>query len=125
MIKKLSTHRLITALYTIALAFVIGGCLWACAELGGVTGNPLILHFNDLTGITQVGGLATIVFMGVFGALVVLMNFAIALEFADRPGVAANSSVHGQFFARFLAVITLAFAVLLFIAFAAIINANV
>jgi hypothetical protein len=120
-VKKFSDHRLITALYTIALAFVIGGCVWACVELGGITGNPLILHFNDLIGITQVGGLAPIIFMGVFGILVVLMNAAIAFEFADRPGAAA----HGQFFGRFLAALTLAFAVLLFIAFAAIINANV
>lgn len=121
MIKKLSAHRLITALYTIALTFVLGGCIWACAALAGISGNPLILHFNDLDGITQVGGLAVIIFMGIFGALVVLMNFAIALEFADRP----SGSAHGQFFAKFLAAITLAFAVLLFIAFAAIINVNV
>lgn len=121
MIKKFSTHRLITILSTVALAFVLGGCLWAVGELSGISGNPLILHFNDLTGITQVGGLMTIIFMGAFGSLVVVMNAAIALEFADRPGAGA----HGQFFGRFLVSMTLAFAVLLFIAFAAIINVNI
>ncbi len=125
MIKKIAAHRLITALSAIAIAFVIGGCLWACAELGGITGNPLILHFNDFNGITQVGGLATLAFMGVFGTLVVLMNTAIALEFADRPGASAHGSVNGRFFGKFLVAMTLAFAVLLFIAFAAIINVNV
>ncbi len=121
MLKKISGQRLIAALCIIALAFIVGGCLWACAELAGVTGNPLILHFNDINGITQVGGLTTVIFMGVFGTLVVVMNFAIALEFADRSGAPA----HGRFFGIFLGVVTLAFAALLFITFAAIINVNV
>jgi hypothetical protein len=121
MIKKLSAHRLITALAVVSLAFVLGGCFWTVGELATISGNPFILHFNDLNGITQVGGLSIIIFMGVFGTLVVLMNTAIAFEFADRPGATAR----GQFFGKFLAGVTLTFAVLLFIAFAAIISVNV
>jgi len=119
--KKLFDHRLITTLCAIALAFVLGGCLWAFFELQGVgsaAGNSLILHFNDLSGITQIGGIAIIIFMGIFGVLVTFMNFFIALEFDSRPA-------KGRFFGRFLAAMTVVFAVLLFIAFAAIINVNV
>jgi hypothetical protein len=119
MLQKFSEHRLVTALSMIALALILGGFVWAFLELRIVAassaGTSLILHFNDIDGITSVGGLGTIWFMGAFGVLVAIMNFFVALEFDARD----------QFLGKFLASLTLVFAVLLFIAFAAIISVNV
>jgi hypothetical protein len=113
--KNIGDHRLIAVISAIALAFVAGGFGWAFFMLRGVTGNPLILHFDDINGITQVGGLAAIGLAGLFGAFVVIIDFFIAIEFDDRDRILG----------KFLAVLALVFAVLLFIAFAAIISVNV
>lgn len=115
MLKKFFNENFITVFCAAALAFVVGGFTWAFFELRATGTNSLILHFNSVQGITTVGGLGLIIFMGVFATLIVFMNFAIAREFSTRD----------QFFGRFLAVLTLAFAILLFIAFAAIIRVNV
>ena len=112
---KFLNHRLVTALCAAASLFIVGGFAWAFFALRAVGGQSLILHFNDVDGITNVGGLGTIIFMGMFGALVALMNLATALEL----------DVRGPFLGKFLAAMTLIFSVLLFIAFAAIINVNV
>lgn len=130
MVKKFLNENLISILSWIAAAFVLGGWIWALVALPLVgarePGVPLILHFDDLRGITVVGGLDAIIFAGIFGLVVVGMNFAIAREFELRAGgVNGEGGAGGRFFGRFLAVMTLAFAILLFIAFAAIINVNI
>ncbi|HVO28894.1 MAG TPA: hypothetical protein VMT81_02860 [Candidatus Paceibacterota bacterium] len=107
-------HRVVTALCAVALLFVLGGWVWALAALAGIRGL-LVLHFSDIAGITAIGGLGPVVFMGAFGALVVVMDFFLAREFDARDRVTG----------KFLAAMTLVFAILLFMAFAAIINANV
>ncbi len=113
--QKFKEHRTVVLLSAIAMVFILGGCVWSLSALGGVTGNPLILHWNETDGIKRVGGVGMVAFMGGFGALAALMNFFIAIEFDAR----------GRFLGKWLAAMTLAFAVLLFIAFAAIINVNV
>lgn len=97
-----------------ALAFVLGGSLWAYFALGGAGNTPLILHFDDISGITAVGSLKNLIFVGLLGVIVVIMNFFIALELEERD----------RFLGKLTAALTLLFAVLLFIAFAAIINVN-
>jgi hypothetical protein len=114
MTQKIFEHWIVSALCGVALLFVLGGFFWTYFSLRA-TGGPFILHFNDIGGITSVGGLGSLVFMGVFGVIVVLMNFAIALEFDSKD----------KFFGKFLAATTLVFAVLLFIAFIAILSVNV
>jgi hypothetical protein len=114
--QKFLEHRVVTSLFGVALVFVLGGFLWAVIALMPIAHSiPLILRFNDVDGITNVGGMGQIIFMGFFGVLVVGMNYAIALEF----------DVRRPFFGKFLAGMTLAFAVLLFLAFAAIISVNI
>ncbi len=98
-----------------ALAFVVGGFAWAFFALRAAGTDSLILHFNSVQGITNVGGLGFVAFIAVLALLVVLMNFAVAREFTARD----------RFFGKFLAVMTLVFAILLFLAFAAIISVNV
>jgi uncharacterized membrane protein YidH (DUF202 family) len=115
MFEKFSRHRVVTALCSLAFAVAIGGFVWAILELRGITGNPLILHFNDVDGITRVGGLDNIIFIGILEFVIIGMNSFIAMEFDARD----------HFFGKFLAGVTLIFAILLFIGFAAIINVNV
>ncbi len=112
---KLKEHRLVAALCGIAFAVVLGGFIGSLAALRGAYGGPLVLHFSDLGGITDIAGIQPINFIGAFGLLVVLMNFFIAVELDRRD----------SFLGKFLAAFTAAFGILLFIAFAAILNANV
>ncbi len=114
MFKKIIAHKAVTMLSLASLAFVLGGSFWAYYALRGVANAPLILHFEDLSGITAVGGLGMLVFMGIFGIVVVVMNFFIALELDARD----------RFLGKFASGVTLIFAILLFLAFVATINVN-
>lgn len=114
MFKKILRHRIVSAIFFGSFLLVAGGAAWAWAALAGVTGSPLILHFDDIEGITAVGGAGSFVFMGILGVAVVLLNFAIALELEER----------NPFLGKITAGMTAIFAILLFIAFAAIINVN-
>jgi hypothetical protein len=113
MFEQIKKHRLVSGLIAASAAFVLGGFIWAMLALEKATG-PLILHFNDLAGIAAVGGIGTIVFGGVFGIVVVIVNGFIAIEFEER----------NPLFGKLIAILTLVFAVLLFIAFAAILSVN-
>ncbi|MDE2019236.1 MAG: hypothetical protein KGJ13_02710 [Patescibacteria group bacterium] len=97
-----------------SLFFSLGGFLWAVLALRGLGGGPFVLHFNDMLGITMIGGWDTILFMGILGIFVVVFNTAIAFEFESRS----------RFLARFLVALTLVLSVLLFIGFASIIGVN-
>ncbi len=113
---KIPRSRSVTIFTAAAFALVLGGMVWAIAVLAGTAAaNPLILHFDDLAGITHVGGTANLAILGVFGMVVVAVNTAIARELDGR----------NRIWSRFLTALTLVFAVLLFIAFAAIMNVNV
>ncbi len=113
MFKKIKTHRFVSILSGISLALVLGGIGWLYFAVRGI-GTSLVLHFDDLHGITQTGGLGTFFAVGIFGLIVVCLNSAIALELEART----------PFFGKFTAIITFVFAVLLFIGFSAIIGVN-
>ena len=112
--RKIVKHREVSVATLVSFALVIGGSLWAFIVLCAVTNGPIILHFDDIEGVTSVGGLGTILFMGTLGFLVVLINFSIALELEQKE----------RFLGKIVAAITLIFATLLFIGFAVIINVN-
>ncbi len=116
---KVIRARAVSAMSAAALALALGGGLWACFALrraasAAAGGMPFVLHWNDLAGITSLGGFGAVVFMVVFGTAASLLNFAIAVELDARD----------RFLGKITAAATLAFAVLLFIAFVAIINVN-
>lgn len=115
MLKKIFNENFISIVFSISAAFIIGGFVWAYVVLRSAGTSTLILHFDSVQGITMIGGPGFIVFVGAFGLLVGLMNFAIAREFTTRD----------RFLGKFIALMTLLFAVLLFIGFTAIINANI
>ena len=113
MLHKITGQKLVSILCGVALAFVIGGWTWFMVAARGVTG-PLVLHFNSMVGVTQVGNSATIFGVGLLAVLVVGLNSIIAVELAARD----------RFLGIFTAGMNLTFAVLLFIAAAAIISVN-
>ncbi len=110
---RIKKHRPIAAAAIISLLFAGGGWLWAFLALRR-TEQPLILHFNNLAGIDQVGSLRDLMPIGVFGVVLVILGSFIALELDERD----------WFLGKFAAAATLGFAVLIFIGFAAIVSVN-
>jgi hypothetical protein len=115
MLKKIDQSKILGLVFFAALCLVVGGWIWAYVALHKLTADtPLILHFDDLEGITAVGTFGTIMFMGILGTVAVVMNFLIALELEARD----------RFLGKLIAAITFIFAALLFIGFVAIISVN-
>lgn len=114
MIKDITKHRAIAAMSLMSILFAVGGFAWAILAISNSSAGPFILHFNDMTLITSVGGLSAIIFMGVVGLVATVINFFISLALAARDA----------FLGKIVAGGTLIFAILLFIAFAAILNVN-
>ncbi len=114
MIKKIEKYRLVSSLSLASLAFAAGGFFWALGALGGAASGPLVLHFNDLQGITSIGSFGDVLWMGILGIAIIVINFFIALDLEARDNVLG----------KIVATITLIMAILLFLAFAAIIKVN-
>jgi hypothetical protein len=114
MIKKISNHRLVSLLSLASLAFAAGGFFWALGALYAGASGPVILHFNDMQGITHIGTFGDIISMGILGIVIVVVDFFIALDLETRDNVLG----------KIVAVVTLLMAILLFLSFAAIINVN-
>ena len=113
MLEKIKKHKAVSGLLAASAVLVVAGFVRALVLFGGVAG-PFVLHFNDLQGITATGSAGAIVFAGLFGIAVILLNGSLALEFEER----------NTFFGRLIAIVTFVFAVLLFIAFTSILSVN-
>jgi hypothetical protein len=114
MIKKIKAYRLVSLLSLASIALAAGGFFWALGALGDATSGPLILHFNDMQGITSIGSFGSLLWMGVLGVAIVVINFFIVLDLEARDNVLG----------KIVAVMTFVMAILLFLAFAAIIKVN-
>ncbi len=114
MTKRINAYRLVSLLSLASLALAVGGFFWALDALGGAASGPLILHFNDMQGITSIGSFSNLLWMGVLGIAIVVINFFIALDLEARDNVLG----------KIVAVMTLVMTILLFLAFAAIIKVN-
>lgn len=114
MIKKVLNHRAVTVVSLVSLAVALGGSMWLFFALRAIGAGPFILNFNDIQGITRIGGIGDVVTMGVVAVLIVIVNFFLALELDERDPVLG----------KLVSGITLAGMVLLFIGFIAILNAN-
>lgn len=113
MFHQLSKHKLISGLLAASALFVVGGFAWALISLGRING-PFIAHFDDLFGIAPAAGRGTVIFAGIFSMVAVFVNGCLAIEFEERNAL----------FGKLTAILTLVFAILLFIAFAAILSVN-
>lgn len=107
-------YWVVSLLSLISLLFVLGGAIWDYASLLNSGSAPYILHFNDIDGITKVGGLENLVLMGILGVIIVLINFLIAIELESRD----------EILAKMVSVATLVVSILLFLSFIAILNVN-
>ena len=114
MIKKILNHRTVAALSSVALVLVLGGFLWMLSALQAMGSGPFIINFNDIQGITRTGGIGDVIKMGVLALLIVIVNFFLAVELDERDRILG----------KMVAGITLVGAILLFIAFVAILNVN-
>jgi hypothetical protein len=112
-IETIKKHRLITAVFGVSFALAAGGWLRAWLYLRQVN-QTLILHFNNVSGISLVGGVGDLAGFGVLALVVVGVNFILALALEERD----------WFLGKLLAAATLAFSILIFIGFAAIISVN-
>lgn len=113
MIKKIKAAKLISAIFAMSAVFVLGGTIWAYAALKNASG-PLILHFNNLSGITQIGSVYWLVSAGITATLAVAINFVLAIQLEPRSSFLARILVGGTLFLAFLT----------FVSFAAIISVN-
>jgi hypothetical protein len=115
MLKKILRHKLVGIFSVVSLVLSLAGFAWAYFSLHGIAGTtPLILHFNDILGISEAGGSDQLLFMGIFGVLVVIGNSFIAFAFDERDAILG----------KLIAVLTFVLSVLLFIGFASIIGVN-
>jgi len=113
MVKKILKAKLLSAIFAASLGFVVGGSIWAYAMLRGVPG-PIILHFNNISGISSIGSVFDLFLISITAAAMVIVNFFLALELEARD----------WFLGKIVAAATLVLSVLIFIAFAAIISVN-
>lgn len=114
MIAHIARHKIIYWCLGINAALLLGGGLWAYAALASIP-QPLIIHFNGIVGIDQIGSLRDIgAILGV-GALFALVDFFIALECDARD----------KRLSRFVSFASVFFVLLIFIDIALIIRANV
>jgi hypothetical protein len=107
-------HRMVSLVFLASLALTAGGFIWALAALHAGASGPLILHFNDMAGITNVGGFESLIPMGILGIAIVIVNFFVALSLEKWDGVLG----------KIVAAMTFIMAILLFLAFTAIIKVN-
>lgn len=111
--EKIFKYKIPNFAFFVSLASILGGWLWAFFALRKVT-TPLIILFDSTTGINQVGYAADLTRVGIFGLLVVIVNFLISIELERRI----------PFWGRLTSFITIFLGILIFIYFAAIISVN-
>ena len=111
--KKIVKFKTISAVFLLSFLFIVGGWLWAFFALRKIS-QPLIIHFNDVLHINQVGSLNDLTIVALFGLISLVLDFLIALELEERD----------WFLGKLTAAFGLFFSVLLFIGFAAIISVN-
>ncbi len=113
MLQRISKFRIPLAIFVTSLAFIIGGCAWAYVATKDIKG-PIIVHFNNVTGIDHIGSFYDLLMIGITSVVVVLINFFLALELQDRD----------RFLSKIVTATTLFLSILIFITFAAIIAVN-
>ncbi|MEK7195446.1 MAG: hypothetical protein AAB655_02005 [Patescibacteria group bacterium] len=106
-------HKSTAILFSLALAFVLGGVFWTFFGLKRISG-PVVVHFNNLAGINQIGSLWELLSIGAIAAVIIFSNFIIAVELEERD----------RFLGKTITGATLLFGILIFIGFAAIISVN-
>jgi hypothetical protein len=113
MMQRIRKFRFISSIFLTSLIFIFGGMVWAYFALRGVK-TPLVLHFNNLAGINQIGSSADLLRFGGTAIVFIILDLFLALELETRD----------IFLGKLLAAAALFFSILIFIGFAAIISVN-
>ena len=111
--KVLFKHKIPNLTFILSFVFVMGGWIWAFLELGKIK-DPLIIHYSQEIGIDQVGYAGDLAKVGVFGLVILLINFIISGELEQKD----------RFLSRLTSAVTVFIGILIFIYFAAIISVN-
>ncbi len=110
---KTKELKILSSFFGIGLVFVLAATIWSYFALKDAR-QPLILHFNNLVGITQIGGVNSLVGAGITSIVVIAVNFVVTMELIKRD----------RFLGWSVATSTIFLAVLIFMSFAAIIGVN-
>lgn len=113
MFKNIVKFKFINLAYLVSLFLASGGWIWSYAALGG-NGELLVIRFNNLVGISQIGSFSDLSAVGAISLIVIVINFFISRELAKNE----------EFLSKLLAFATVLFSALIFIGFAAIISVN-
>ena len=111
--ERIKRSKAVSIAFGASALLVMGGWLRAYFALRATT-QPLIIHFNNYEGINQIGGMGDLLNTAIFGLVVVLVNFGIALALEERD----------RFLGKLIAAATAVFAILLFIGFSVIVSVN-
>lgn len=106
-------YRIPNLAMILSMTLVVGGWLWAYFKLRKIA-DPLIIHYSPEVGIDQVGYAGDLAKVGVFGIVIVAMNFIISVELEQKD----------KFLGRLTSAVTAFLGILIFIYFAAIISVN-
>lgn len=112
-LREIFKHKIPNLVLVLSLTLVLGGWIWSYFELKSIE-DPLIIHYSQEVGIDQVGYAGDLAKVGIFGTVVILINFLIAVELEGKDG----------FLGKLTSGVTLLLGLLIFIYFAAIISVN-
>jgi hypothetical protein len=112
MLERIIKHKAVSAACLSAIFITLAGFLWVYFGLRMTGSGPFVIHWNDMNGITEVGGLWSVAAVGMLGIFITVIDFFIATELEERE----------PFLGKVVATASALFAVLLFIAFAAILG---
>lgn len=113
MLRRISRSKVLSAVFLTSFGLVSAATIWAYVATKGV-GGPIVVHFNNVSGINQIGTFIDLLLVGITAAIAVIVNFFLALELEKRD----------WFLGKIVAAVTLFLSILIFIAFAAIISVN-
>lgn len=113
MLQKFLKFKIITVSFAIGYFLVVLGWIWSFLALKGDK-QPLILHFSNSGGISQIGGVKDLTTVAVFSLIFLTADFLLALELEERD----------WFLGKMLAAGAVFLSILIFIGFAAIIGVN-
>ena len=112
-LREFFRYKIPNLVLVLSLTLVLGGWVWSYFDLRTIS-DPLIIHYSQEVGIDQVGYAGDLAKVGIFGIVVILINFLIAVEVEQKE----------RFLGRLTSGVTFLLGLLIFIYFAAIMGVN-
>jgi hypothetical protein len=112
--KNLIKNKDVFVLNYVAISISLVSFFFVFFNLINLFNRSLVVHFDDINGVTKMGNFTDIILIAVTGIIVTVLNFFISIEVEKKD----------KFLARIISIVSILFAVLLFIAFTAILTMN-